>query len=62
MEENRFDYNASMARLEEIVAVVENPDTSLEDIGALVEESAKLMEKCRAYLRTVRESVNAQDQ
>lgn len=61
MEENRFDYNASMARLEEITARVEDPDTSLDDIGALVEESAKLMEKCRAYLRTVRESVEGQE-
>jgi len=58
MTETEFDYTKAMAELEEIAARVENPDTSLEDIGALVVKSRDLVEKCRAYLRTVRESIN----
>lgn len=57
MADNKFDYSKAMAKLEEIAAKVENPDTSLDDIGALVKESRELIGACREYLRTVRESV-----
>jgi len=43
--------------LDQIAAKVENPETSLDDIGALVKRSKELIEQCRQYLRTVRESI-----
>lgn len=57
MAKAEFDYTRAMAELEEIAARVENPDTSLDDIGVLVKKSKDLVSRCRAYLRTVRESV-----
>ncbi len=46
-----------MAELERIAARVEDPQTSLDDIGALVKRSKELISQCREYLRTVRESI-----
>ena len=53
----KFDYARAMAELEGIAAKVEDPKTSLDDIGALVSRSKKLIEQCRNYLRSVRESI-----
>ncbi|MCQ2133914.1 MAG: exodeoxyribonuclease VII small subunit [Bacteroidales bacterium] len=58
MAKAEFDYTKAMAELEQIAAKVESPDTSLDDIGALVRKSKDLVTQCREYLRTVRESVN----
>lgn len=58
MAKAEFDYTKAMAELEQIAAKVESPDTSLDDIGALVRKSKDLVKQCREYLRTVRESVN----
>ena len=55
--EERFDYTAAMAELEEIARKVEDPQTSLDDIGALVARSKELVAACRAYLRAVRTSI-----
>lgn len=60
MENEKFDYAKALAELEEIAAKVENPQTSLDDIGALVKRSSVLVESCRAYLRTVRDSINTE--
>lgn len=57
MSEEKFDYSKAMAELEEIAAKVEDPNTSLDDIGALIGRSKELIEKCRNYLRSVRESI-----
>jgi exodeoxyribonuclease VII small subunit len=53
----KFDYTKAVAELDQIAAKVENPETSLDDIGALVKRSKELIEQCRQYLRTVRESI-----
>ena len=55
--EEKFDYARAMAELEQIASRVEDPKTSLDDIGALVKRSKELISKCREYLRTVRESI-----
>ena len=55
--EERFDYARAMTELERIAARVEDPQTSLDDIGALVKRSKELISQCREYLRTVRESI-----
>ena len=57
MPEEKFDYAKAMAELEGIAAKVEDLKTSLDDIGALVSRSKKLIEQCRNYLRSVRESI-----
>jgi exodeoxyribonuclease VII small subunit len=57
MPEEKFDYSAAVSELEKIAAKVEDPATSLDDIGALVKRSKELIEACRTYLRTVRESI-----
>lgn len=57
MPEEKFDYAKAMAELEGIAVKVEDPKTSLEDIGALVSRSKTLIEQCRNYLRSVRESI-----
>ena len=57
MPEEKFDYAKAMAELEGIAVKVEDPKTSLDDIGALVSRSKTLIEQCRNYLRSVRESI-----
>ena len=46
-----------MAELERIADQVEDPQTSFDDIRGLVERSQKLVDGCRKYLRTVRETL-----
>ena len=55
--EEKFDYSMAMAELEAIAVKVEDPKTSLDDIGALVKRSRELISSCRDYLRSVRETV-----
>lgn len=59
--DKEFDYAKALAELEEIAARVENPETSLEDIDALVSRSKHLVKACREYLRTVKEKVDSLD-
>lgn len=58
--EKKFDYKKAMAELEQIASKVENPETAIEDIAALVKRSAELIKECRGYLRTVRETIETQ--
>ena len=51
----KFDYAKAIAELEAIAAKVENPETKLDDIDALVGRSKELLKQCREYLRTVKE-------
>ena len=60
--EEKFDYTAAMAELEAIARKVEDPATSLDDIGGLVNRSKVLVAACRAYLRTVRESIEKEEE
>ena len=53
----KFDYTKAVAELDQIAAKVENPETSLDDIVALVKRSKELIDQCRQFLRTVRESI-----
>lgn len=55
--EEKFDYSKAMAELEAIAVKVEDPKTSLDDIGALVKRSRELISSCREYLRSVRETI-----
>ena len=59
MEEQKFDYAAAMAELEQIAAKVEDPATGLDDIDALVARSKALIKDCRDYLRSVKEKIDS---
>lgn len=56
-----FDYAKAIAELEEIAAKVENPETKLDDIDALVGRSKELLKQCREYLRTVKDKIDSLD-
>ena len=60
--EQKFDYAKAIAELEEIAAKVENPETRLDDIDALVARSKVLLEQCRNYLRSVKEKIDTIDE
>ena len=62
MPEEKFDYTKAMSSLEEIAAKIEDPKTSLDDIGALVSRSKVLIKECREYLRSVRESIQEEEE
>ncbi|MBO5595980.1 MAG: exodeoxyribonuclease VII small subunit [Bacteroidales bacterium] len=57
----KFDYAKAIAELEAIAAKVENPETKLDDIDALVGRSKELLRQCREYLRTVKEKIDSLD-
>lgn len=57
MPEERFDYTKAVAELEAIVAKIEEPGTGFDDIPSLVSRAKTLIQECRDYLRTVRESI-----
>jgi len=57
----KFDYAKAIAELEEIAAKVENPETRLDDIDALVGRSRELLDRCRSYLRGVKEKIDSLD-
>lgn len=59
--ENTFDYAKAMAELEEIAKKVENPETKLEEIDALVARSKELIASCREYLRKEKETIDSLD-
>jgi exodeoxyribonuclease VII small subunit len=56
-----FDYSKAIAELEAIATRVEDPETGLDDIDALVTRSKLLVKQCRDYLRTVRDKVDSLD-
>ena len=59
--EEKFDYNKALAELEEIAKKVENPETKLEEIDALVARSKALISACREYLRKEKETIDSLD-
>ncbi len=57
----KFDYAKALAELDEIATKVENPETKLDDIDALVGRSKELLKQCREYLRTVKDKIDSLD-
>ena len=57
----KFDYAKAIEELEAIAAKVENPETKLDDIDALVGRSKELLKQCREYLITVNEKIDSLD-
>jgi len=62
MPKEKCDYTKAVAELDAIAAKIEDPKTSLDDIGALVSRSKVLIKECREYLRSVRESIQEEDE
>lgn len=58
---NKFDYAKAIEELDEIAAKVENPETKLDDIDALVVRSKELLKQCRDYLRSVKDKIDSID-
>ena len=58
---DKFDYAKAIEELDEIAAKVENPETKLDDIDALVVRSKELLKQCRDYLRSVKDKIDSID-
>ncbi len=59
--EEAFDYAKAVAELEEIAAKVEDASTSIDDIDCYIKRTKELVEACRQYLRSNRETLTAMD-
>lgn len=57
----KFDYAKAIEELEVIAEKVENPETKLDDIDALISRSKELLKQCREYLRTVKDKIDSLD-
>ena len=53
----KMNFEASMARLEEIVTLLERGDAPLDQAMSLLEEGAKLLRECTAKLDTAEQQV-----
>ena len=58
---DKFDYAKAIEELDQIAAKVENPETKLDDIDALVVRSKELLKQCRDYLRSVKDKIDSID-
>ena len=54
----KIDFEGSMARLEEIVSLLERGDAPLEQAMTLFEEGAKLLRECTRQLDQAEQKVN----
>ena len=59
--EEKFDYKAAVAELEQIAAKVEDPATGLDDMDRFIKRSDELIAGCRSYLREVQQTVENLD-
>ena len=59
--EEKFDYTETVKALEKIAEVMEDPQTSLDDIDRLLARASELVESCRKYLRSVRQKIEEQE-
>ena len=57
-EKKKLDFEASMARLEEIVSLLERWDAPLEQAMALFEEGARLLRTCTDQLDKAEQKVS----
>lgn len=57
MAEKKLPFEQSMARLEEIVTLLERGDRSLEEALSLFEEGTKLMKQCSTLLDKAEQKV-----
>ena len=53
------DYIRNIARLKEIEAIVKNPESSLDKIDELIDETRRLVTECYVYTRTLKQKVDS---
>lgn len=53
------EYINNIARLKEIEAIVRNPESSLDRIDELIDETRRLVTECYAYTRSLRRKVDS---
>ena len=53
------EYIQHVARLKEIEEIVKNPESSLDKIDELIEETKRLVAECYAYTRGLKEKVDS---
>lgn len=53
------DYIKNIARLKEIEAIVKNPESSLDKIDGLIEETKELVKECYSYTRSLKQKVDS---
>lgn len=56
------EYQKNIGRLKEIEAMVKDPQSSLDKIDGLLEETKRLAAECYAYTRTLREKTETLDE
>jgi len=56
------EYTEKIARLKEIEAIVKSPESSLDKIDELIEETKKIVAECYAYTRGLEEKVESLDE
>ncbi|MBD8491328.1 exodeoxyribonuclease VII small subunit [Echinicola sp. CAU 1574] len=52
-----FSYDKAMARIEEIVQLLEDDEKSIDELSALVSEASKLVKECKNKLRMTEEDI-----
>ena len=58
MENKRFSYDKAIARIEEIVYLLESGDKGMDELSELVKEASLLVKKCKGKLRMTEEEIN----
>lgn len=59
MNMEKFEYTKAIEELEAMAEKVEDPQTGIGDVDKYMKRSQELIEACRAYLRGVREKLEA---
>ena len=52
---SEFDYGKALEELESMAVKVEDPSTPIDDIDRYIKRADELVEKCREYLRSLRD-------
>ena len=62
MEEySKLSYEEALVELEKCVAVIEDPDTKLADVGKEVKKATALIEHCRRVIRNSEEELEVRN-
>ncbi|QDH80939.1 exodeoxyribonuclease VII small subunit [Echinicola soli] len=56
-DKKNFSYDKAVARIEEIVSLLENDDKSIDELSDLVKEASKLVKDCKSKLRMTEEDI-----
>jgi exodeoxyribonuclease VII small subunit len=57
MENKTLSYEQAIARIEEIVSLLETGEKGMDELSELVKEASQLVKSCKAKLRTTEEEI-----